>query len=63
MGGRCFFGLTFLHCNAVLLESKRPVLPSGIFTGLDLTLCSWLTQRGLDVGPEDFGLWLRSGRL
>jgi len=44
------------------LLRKRVVSPSGIFTGLGLTMWSWLTRRVLHVRSVDFGPWPRSSR-
>ena len=42
---------------------KRAVFPSGISTGLSLTMWSWNRQWVRNVASADFGPWPRSGRL
>jgi hypothetical protein len=38
-----------------MAKGKRPVFPSGIFTGLGLTMWSCIRQKGLHIASADFG--------
>jgi hypothetical protein len=57
----------FLILDNLRVHRKRLVFPSGIWSGVSLTMWSWLTQRernrGRNVAFEDGGRLQRSGRL
>jgi hypothetical protein len=52
-----------VHIEGESVFRKRAVFPSGISTGLSLTMWSWNRQRVGNVAFADFGRLQRSGRL
>jgi hypothetical protein len=56
-------GLSHKQATVMLVHGKRLVFPSGISTGLSLTMWSWNRQRVRNVAFADFGRLQRSGRL